>query len=352
MLPPQWGAGLPPTLMSRDLANANPGSHQMHISAHSSSSTLSRIIHEFDPTIETHNCFVEQLCEGGQAHIFAVRLHSGRSSAQADTVLVIKLYKLEATPTADLVHAEFESLSRLYTALAGTSMDGWEIFVPAPLHICKSPLALVMTMVPGRPLDLYLGLSKNLMPEILEAVPRIVVAAMGQYWSAGKIYGELCFTNILCDTMARRLSFVDPGAPSNAFCCDGVSKQWYPASHDLGYLLYDTQARLKRHLTNPKAWIRERLFTENVLRAHLDPIQSFDERQSFLIEIRACAREHLKKLERPWSARGIWCAFIRQVASRQIDAVINRLKPKYSTDGIVTSGTSRLLSSTRGFAGS
>lgn len=322
------------TLIARNGANENPEPepHHLHVDAHSDSSNLIDILHEFEPTIEARSCFVERLSEGGQAYIFAVRLQ-GKSSAQAERELVIKLYKPEASPT--LAHAEFDALSRLHAVLAGASMNGWEIFVPAPLHICKSPLALVMSRVPGRPLQLCLEAGKNPMHEIVETVPRVVVAAAEQYWSTGQIFGELSFNNILCDVTARNLSFVDPGVPSESFCCNEVTKQWYPGSHDLGYMLYSTQARLKHHVANPRAGIREQLFTENVLRAHLDSIRSFEAKQSLLIEIRACAREHLKKLQTPWSVHGLWCALIKQVASHRIDAAIDRLKASGSLVGSI-----------------
>jgi O-antigen/teichoic acid export membrane protein len=318
------------TLVARSDAKANPEPHQLCVDAHSGSSNLIRILHEFEPTIDARSCFVERLSEGGQAHIFAVRLQ-GKSSVQAERELVIKLYKPEASPT--LAHAEFDALSRLHAVLAGASMNGWEIFVPAPLHICQSPLALVMGRVPGRPLQLCLEAGKDPRHEILETVPRVVVAAAEQYWSTGQIYGELSFNNILCDVTARNLSFVDPGVPSESFCCNEVTKQWYPGSHDLGYLLYSTQARLKHHVANPRAGIREQLFTENVLRAHLESIRSLEAKQSLLIEIRACAREHLKKLQTPWSVHGLWCALIKQVASHRIDAAIDRLEASESVVG-------------------
>lgn len=314
------------TLVSRNAAKEDIESHQMRVDAHSGLSNVIRILHEFEPTIETRDCFVEHLTEGGQAHIFSVRLRSRKSPGQADTELVIKLYKPQASPTLDLVHAEFDSLSRLSKALAGTSLNGWQIFAPAPLYICKSPLALVMSTVPGQPLNVCLEGDKNIMPEILETVPRIVAAVVAQYWSAGQVYGELSFNNILCDVVTKRLSFVDPGVPSDSFSCNEVTKQWYPASHDLGYMLYSTQARLKHHVANPRARIREQLFTENVLRAYLDSIRSLADKQSLLIEIRACALEHLKKLESPWSVQGLWRALIRQVASHRIDVAISRLR--------------------------
>ena len=65
-------------------------------------------------------------------------------------------------------------------------------------------------------------------------------------------YGDLSFNNILCDVVVKSLSFVDPGGQENGLHCD-VTGRWYPASHDLAYLLYDTGATVKDTLGNPRA---------------------------------------------------------------------------------------------------
>ena len=71
--------------------------------------------------------------------------------------LVIKLYKPAAAPNVELVRRQFEALSRLHAAVDGRIINGWKISSPAPLYVCASPLALVMTMVPGRTLSLMPG---------------------------------------------------------------------------------------------------------------------------------------------------------------------------------------------------
>ena len=292
----------------------------------SNSTAVIRVLQQFTQSAEASDWLVEQLDEGGRAHVFAIRSQNRQPTRQTDRSLAVKLYKSEAAPSVELVRAEFDSLSRLHAALAGRTINGWKISVPAPLCICESPLALVMTMVPGRDLTLCLEIGDNVTPEVLESAPRVVVAAMERYWSTGQLYGELSFNNILCDIVARNLSFVDPGIPTSSFCCDDVTKRWYPASHDLAYILYAAAVGLKRTIGNPHARFRMEIFTEGILLAFVETIGPSDEKQSLLDEIGACARAHLKRLDWSWSLRGLWYVVLRPIASRRIDAMLSRLR--------------------------
>jgi hypothetical protein len=158
---------------------------------------------------------------------------------------------------------------------------------PAPLYVCDSPLALVMTMVPGKKLNLYQETGDNMTPEVLESASRAVSAAMERYWSIeSQLHCYLSFNNILCDIVARDLS--------NCFLCEEVTKRWDQASHDLAYLLYGTGVTVKNTIGHPGALLRRQMFTHGVLRAVIETIGPFEEKPQMLDEIRACAREHLK----------------------------------------------------------
>src|SRR5439155_18115638 len=143
--------------------------------------------------------------------------------------LVIKLYKLDAGSSIERVRGQFASLSRLHAAVNGNTVGGWDTFTPAPLFVCESPLAMVMTMVPGKEFDWYLESGADVTTELLETAPRAVVAALNEYWSVGQIYGALSFCNILCDSAAKQLSFIDAGLEADSFLCGGVAKRWNPA---------------------------------------------------------------------------------------------------------------------------
>jgi hypothetical protein len=134
---------------------------------------------------------------------------------------------------------------------------------PAPLYVCDSPLALVMTMVPGKKLNLCQETGDNMTPEVLESASRAVSAAMERYWSIeSQLHCDLSFNNILCDIVARDLS--------NCFLCEEVTKRWYQASHDLAYLLYGTGVTVKNTIGHPGALLRRQMFTHGVLRAVIE----------------------------------------------------------------------------------
>jgi hypothetical protein len=288
------------------------------------------VLQHFTQSGKDADWIIETLGEGDQANVHSVRPQNRQWIWQTHRTLVIKLYKPEWTPKVEAVRRQFEALLRLRVALHGHTINGWKISTPAPLFVCVSPLALVMTMVPGRPLTSLLDDADNVTPEVLDSVPRAVVAAMERCWSAGQLHGDLNFDNILCDIANRGLSFVDLGLPTNSLLFDDdVPRRWYPASHDLAYMLYDTGTRVKSTIGNPKARLRQQLFAESILRAFIETIGPFEEKQRLLDEIEACVRVFLKSL-RPSSPRELWRMIVKKIAARRIDAILLRLKAQLS----------------------
>jgi O-antigen/teichoic acid export membrane protein len=286
-----------------------------------------RVFRQFTKSSNERRLAIEQLGEGGQAHVFVIRLLDQQPVWHTHESLVIKLYKPAAAQNSEMVGEQFDSLSRLHAALDGRIFDGWKIFVPKPLYICASPLALVMTVVPGRTLSLCLGNGDHATSEMLESAPRAIGSAMKGYWSpnSSRRYGELCFDNILYDAAVKSLSFIDPGGPDVSLHCD-VTRRWYPASHDLAYLLYDTAANVRGTLGNPRARLRKQIFTENLLRAFVETIGPPKEKQLLLDEIDLCAQAHVRQIGRSLSPRGLWRVVLRQVASRRIDKFLEKLR--------------------------
>jgi tRNA A-37 threonylcarbamoyl transferase component Bud32 len=288
------------------------------------------VLQHFTQSGKDADWIIETLGEGDQANVHSVRPQNRQWIWQTHRTLVIKLYKPELAPKVEAVRRQFEALSRLRVALHGQTINGWKISTPAPLFVCVSPLALVMTMVPGRPLTSLLDDADNVTPEVLDSVPRAVVAAMERCWSAGQLHGDLNFDNILCDIANRGLSFVDLGLPTNSLLFDDdVPRRWYPASYDLAYMLYDTGTRVKSTIGNPKARLRQQLFAESILRAFIETIGPFEEKQRLLDEIEACVRVFLKSL-RPSSPRELWRMIVKKIAARRIDAILLRLKAQLS----------------------
>ena len=296
----------------------------------SDSASLGGVLQHFTQSGKDADWVIETLGEGDQANVHSVRSQSRQRIWQTHRTLVIKLYKPELTPKVEAVRRQFEALSRLRVVLHGHTINGWKISTPAPLYVCVSPLALVMTMVPGRSLTSLLDDADDMTPVVLDSAPRAVVAAMERCWSVGQLHGDLNFDNILCDIANRGLSFVDMGLPTNSLLLDDdVPRRWYPASHDLAYMLYDTGMRVKSTIGNPKARLRQQLFAESTLRAFIETIGPFEEKQRLLDEIEACARVFLKS-PCPSSPRALWRMIVKKIAARRIDAILLRLKPQLS----------------------
>jgi hypothetical protein len=94
-------------------------------------------------------------------------------------------------------------------------------------------------------------------------------------------------------------------------------------------MLYDTGMRVKSTIRNPKARLRQQLFAESTLRAFIETIGPFEDKQRLLDEIEACARVHLKSLC-PSSPRELWRMIVKKIAARRIDAILLRLKVQLS----------------------
>ena len=306
--------------------NASP----TQIGSNSNSAMATRVVQQFTQSSIDSGWVVQQLDEGVQAIVYAVTSQSQQPVWQAYRSLVIKLYKPSAAPNVELVRTQLEALSRFHAVVDGRTINGWTISTPAPLYVCASPLALVMTMVPGRPLTSLLCDADNMTTEVLDTAPRAIVAAMERCWSVGQLHGDLNFDNTLCDIANRSLSFVDLGPRTNSFLLgDDVPRRWYPASHDLAYMLYDTGVRVKSTVGNPKARLRQKLFAESILRAFIETIGSFEEKQRLLDEIEACARVHLKALCSS-SSLELWRMIVKKIAARRIDAILLRLRAQLS----------------------
>jgi O-antigen/teichoic acid export membrane protein len=317
----RWVAFL--ALVPRSGAESDP----IRMGPHSSSAAVTRVLQQFTQSSKDRGWIIEQLDEGMQAKVYAVRSQNRQPIWQTYRDLVIKLYKPEAAPNVELVRAQFDSLSRLHATLNGRTINGWKTYSPAPLYVCQSPLALVMTGVPGEMLSLCLETGDNLTPEVLESMPRAVVAAMETCWSLGQLHGDLHIDNILCDIVNRDLSFIDLGVPANSyFPCNDVTKRGYPASHDLAFMLFNTGVRVTSTIGKPGACLRQQMFAESVLRVFIETIGPFEEKQWLLDEIEACARAHLKSLDLSLSPRGLWHVLLRRVASRRTDRLLARLR--------------------------
>jgi hypothetical protein len=213
------------------------------------------------------------------------------------------------------------------------------------LYLCKSPLALVMTAVPGKDLNAYAAAGEDLTPEVLDGAERSLAAAMEQSWSRGQIHGDLAPRNLLCDVEAKALSLVDPGTLESCRVCSEIARGWPPAVLDLAHMLSVLGTDVADAIGNPAGRLRRQIFTESALRACIEMIGPRDEKQRLLEEIRGCAEAHLDEmLALSWSFRGLWRWLVGQIAVRRINATLDLLKAELDTS------TSSGEASTYGFA--
>src|SRR5260370_3298688 len=159
-----------------------------------------------------------------------------------------------------MVGAQFDSLSRLHATLHGQTCGGWKISTPKPLHVCESPLALIMTTVPGKDLKSCAATDDDLTPHVLESIGRAFVAAMQKSWSRGQLHGDLGLQNILYDIEARNLSLIDPGTLESCSVCNDPGQSRHPPVLELGHILPDLAPDVAAMIRNPVPRLPPQIF--------------------------------------------------------------------------------------------
>jgi tRNA A-37 threonylcarbamoyl transferase component Bud32 len=282
------------------------------------------VIQRLTRGLSANDWVVDRFDRGLEADLYALR-----SAAPHPPVLetyrsiAIKLYKPESADI-ELVHREFQLLAWLHAALDGGDIDGWKLSVPLPLEVCESPVALVMSVVPGKTLNLWLE-SGELRRELLHSLHYAIIAAANKLWSIGQVHGDLTFDNILCDIETCDLSFVDPGIRTICPFQNDPTGRWKPPAHDLAHMLHDVGASVLTTLLNPRAFGRKRRFAEGLVQEFIAKIGQVEERRSQLEEIRACAQLHLMTLgSGRLSLRRVYHRLQRQVGLLRVRNVISR----------------------------
>jgi O-antigen/teichoic acid export membrane protein len=285
-----------------------------------------QVFREFTRGAAGSDWSVRKLDEGKQADVFVAELRSRHLDVQAQEPVVIKLYRSTLASRARLARQQFECLSRSHSLLGGRTFSGWRTSAPIPLYMCGSPLALVMSMVPGRKVSWHLRTGGELTREIMDTVPEAVVAAMTHCWAAGQSHGDLTVDNIVLDPVAREMSFIDLDLPSGVRACCAVASRWQPASDDIAYMLYSAAMDVKEDILRPGLHARKLMFVERVLRAFVATIAGCEDKMRVLDEIHACTRLHLKAIEVSCRPQGHWRRLLRRRAARSIDTTLETLK--------------------------
>jgi O-antigen/teichoic acid export membrane protein len=321
-------------VLSRRGSNAEP----IRDVSGAASDEVRRVLNTLPGGIRHEDWLVTHLGEGLQANVYAVRSQGQEPLWRAYSILVIKIFRPGTAASAQVVLRQFAALSHLHTFLDGREVRGWNISTPKPIHVCASPLAIVMTSVPGRMLGLVLQNGHSITPEFLATAPKAIAGAMESYWSQRRCYGDLSLDNILCDVSCQKLAFVDPGSCDSCHVNDCRVGMSHLAACDLAYLLYDAETRMvKSTILNAKSRLRKHMFAEDILRSVIWSIGAVAEKRQLLIDIKTRLNHHLAELERSWTPYGMWCRLVGHITTRRLGVMLDHLQ--FELD--LTGGTCR-----------
>lgn len=267
--------------------------------------------------LDTNIRDVQLLANSTQARVFIVDV-TGRPGR-----VVVKLFKETRRGVAAALDDEFESLTLMTQAFRGVEVNGWPVIAPKLLFRSDSPAALVMTAVPGAPLDRIIH---NLPPLVRCDLARRVSDALVSYWSStGRIIADVTLSNILADTRERQLAFVDPGLPEPAFSCPGVLEDFAPGSRDLAFLLTNVLAtNVRIGLKAPwRAQIRS-AFAAEVVRHYAHQHLESAQLPAFLAELNSCANRHIDRIQLV-GVRRPWRRFVRRRVENRLANILVEL---------------------------
>jgi hypothetical protein len=206
---------------------------------------------------------------------------------------------------------------------------GWTLYVPRPLTLSQSPLALTMTGIPGQPLDAYAA-DGRLGPKILETASVALADAAQNVWARDLIHGDLGLRNVLFDMEAKTLGLVDPGTLESCLVCNAAAHAPHAAALDLGHLLAELVTDVNDLIGNPAARLLKQNFVAGVLRSVLASVASRTEKEHLLGNIRRSVAAHLAStLTLSCSPRGVWHRLIKVVAERRIAETLAQLEDDF-----------------------
>ncbi len=289
-----------------------------------------RVLNDLTKPADDRRWTVARLGEGDEAEVFLANSTGGELAWRTHDSLVVKVYRPKIVSTLDditieNVQTQFDRLFERHAVLNGRIIDGWTISVPQPLFVCKSPLALVMTAVPGRYIDSYASQSNSLAAQtVLEAAP-VVATAMQECWSRGQPYGDFSLDNVLFDVTGKKVSFIDARDAGFDRTCNAYTRR-LPLASDVANFLNGIAMNVMDLSKNTTVRTNKELFAERMLLAILESDDLRGESRSLLSEIWFCVQRQLANyVSASWSPRGAWQRFVRLVAMHRIESMLQRV---------------------------
>jgi len=286
-----------------------------------------QVLRDLDQALDPHSVDIVRLGEGGESCVYAVHSKHNAPIYGGFHSVILKIYKPNEPVTLGEVRAQFAALSRLNERLDGMIIDQWTISTPKPLHVCETPLALVMTSVPGsRDLKLGAASDDNLTPKAVDDLARTLALAMRQLWYRGLTHGDLGLQNILYDVPTKSLSLIDPGTDEWCQVCANQYNHRHPAALELGHLIRDLGTDVKDLIGNPMARLRREVFVECAIRTYLGTLRSTMDRRCMVEEIRESAKSHLiNTLKQPLFSWGLFKLIVTRLVVRRMDSFMERV---------------------------
>lgn len=267
---------------------------------------------------------IQMIGQGYQAQLFLARRERPSAGGCGENEVVVKLYRESVPADRQACFSEKCGLEVLSKLLPRNVCDGWVICSPNLFYSSEQPLALVMSSLPGIPLDMWLH---SHAPAVAEnaSIAEAVLASLQVLWSQGFMYGDLNLKNILYDAQQRKLSFIDPGLPLEYYRCQDVPEEWFPMSRDIAYLLFSVAVSVKSTLRNPASRKRQQFLVYWLVQKYFETVGSRQQQLSLLDEIRLCAATHLRELNCAWSPSGAWRYCVKQITHRSLNRTLGQL---------------------------
>lgn len=273
---------------------------------------ITSLLLRYDQNVPPDKWVVLPFENGKQAKLFLAYIPEMDPEVELRSKLVIKLFNTKTENLKETLKEEYESLSLLENSFRNFNVNDWHISAPRPRLLADNPSALIMSYVQGIRLEKLLLRGDQNKRFDLSALHNPIISSLQRYWTDhNRIFGDLNYRNILCNIQSKNIFFVDPGAPDPAHHKKSASKFFFPASHDLGYLLFDVCAtNTKIQISSRDKACRRGSFVKQLVHCYMHNFVQEPYLERFLNELHECAKFHASRINSSWDLRGVWRFYV------------------------------------------
>ena len=276
---------------------------------------------------------VRRVGEGDDAVVYAVDGGARGVLQDGKPSLIVKLFKSEAGIDEKGMQAQFHALGRLHNAIGQITRAGWTAEAPAPLYASSKPLAIVMTLAPGRNILMAASPLESLPAAQWPQIADVCWSGLSKLWSHDQIHGDLGLQNVLVDFTQSRLSLIDPGTVESCKVCS-LRGSGSPVAFDLGHLLADYAMDAADISGNIASGNRRQILTETLIELSLLNAKPEAAQRELLSAIRDCCENHVTdKLNNVGALRGLWLRWIKKNGERRVSQLLIKLADTHLPHG-------------------